>query len=433
MKSTGSITGNNNYLIQNSSVYADTVILGTSSAETVGLLSDFGKYESIQQMFSQMLAAANQRHPLAPEFGVTYSEELNRLISVPKTSDAYDKHPMRIQGTFSFHKKDFPGIGDQETPWDYAYRTQTSITLDTKSFQEYLGDIPNPYPALTYSDGMKTIISPPEFPPPVEVSIQSGNISIPFYLRRIPCTEYGVIKFGSTSTGHGFSITIEKHDTLINSKFNLTKTTDGTLTALLQRERLILKMIETRQVSIILGNKTLLNCAIQPERLDENFYTAASYLEKYYSYLLDIQNLVGCQFDSVIDGDFTSQFKIAFLLKNSLENRWIRFDSDFDNQIRCDYENITNDVFVGADEDADNLAYLQRHVEFDLQGCHFEAEAFHIRYVGARINNLPTVRKYVKKKRAGILITIRPKKGRDSFEKHMMLSGINYISSAANS
>ena len=380
-----------------------------------------------------MLTTINHHHPLAPEFGVTYSEELNRLVSVPQTSDAYEKHPMRIQGTFSFNKKDYPGINDNESPWDYAYRTQTSITLDTKSFQEYLGDIPNPYPALTYSDGMKTIISPPEFPPEIEVTIQSGDVCIPFFLRRLPCTEYGVIKLGSISTNLGFNITIEKHESLFDSKFNLTKTTDGDLNALLQRERLILKMFETHQVSITAGGKTLLSCRINPEHFTHDFYAAAPYLEQYYSNLSAIQNSTGCQFDLTIDGDFNSQYQTAFLLKNSLENRWIKNNSDFDNQLRCDYDNIKEDVLIGTDKNADNLVYLQRHVKFELQGCHFEAEAFHIRYMGAKINNLKSVCKYVKKKRNGILITIRPQNGKNTFEKHMLLSGINSVSPTTNS
>lgn len=159
----------------------------------------------------------------------------------------------------------------------------------------------------------------------------------------------------------------------------------------------------------------------------------APYLEQYYSNLSAIQDFTGCQFDLAIDGDFNSQYQIAFLLKNSLENRWVKNNSDFDNQLRCDYNNITDDVLSGTDKTADNLVYLQRHVRFELQGCHFEAEAFHIRYMGAKINNLKSVCKYVKKKRNGILITIRPQNGKNIFEKCMLLSGIKSISLTTNS
>jgi len=142
-------------------------------------------------------------------------------------------------------------------------------------------------------------------------------------------------------------VTIEKHETLFDSKFNLTKTADGDLAALLQRERLILKMFETHQVSIITDDKALLSCRINPEHFTHDFYAAAPYLEQYYSNLSAIQDFTGCQFDLAIDGDFNSQYQIAFVLKNSLENRWVKNNSDFDNQLRCVLSFIWPQIHLG--------------------------------------------------------------------------------------
>jgi len=84
--------------------------------------------------------------------------------------------------------------------------------LDTTSYQEFLGEMEDPFPILTYTDGMKTSITPPTFPDAVEATIVSGEIAIPFMLRRLPCMEFGWLRFGSVSTNQGFDIVLSTND-----------------------------------------------------------------------------------------------------------------------------------------------------------------------------------------------------------------------------
>ena len=194
-----------NLAIQGNNIY--NPVICSSNNELMKMLSNAKQYEAIQAIVKDFLSAAATAHPLQPHFTAKYSSELERLISAPETEEALKKYPKTVKGTYRIDYNQFPYMDRSETPWAYAYRTQTKVELETTSYKEYLGDQEDPFPVTTYSAGMITIIEPPPFPDAVEASISSGESSIPISFRRKPCMEYGQVVFGIESLcGNGINI-----------------------------------------------------------------------------------------------------------------------------------------------------------------------------------------------------------------------------------
>ena len=232
---TASIAKNSNYntIIQNSNVY-----IGNNTSELFATLGRCGQYSAINQIYTEYISAIKKTHPLYPIFSASPSKTLDKLVSTPETADAFEKFPKIIKGQFRIDYSKYPYMDKSETPWEYAYRTQTKVELETTAYQEYLGDIPDPFPNTEFADGMITIIGYNEFPPAVEACVVSGEISIPILLRRKPCMDFGKMIFGTEPNGSGFEISIVPYKDKVRTDFKITNIQNCDIMSRLQREKL---------------------------------------------------------------------------------------------------------------------------------------------------------------------------------------------------
>lgn len=79
------------------------------------------------------ISAAKKTHPLFPTFSASVDSKLNKLVSTPEIEDAFKKYPKSFKGVFEIDYSKYPNINRNETPWEYAYRTQTPIDWQLKS------------------------------------------------------------------------------------------------------------------------------------------------------------------------------------------------------------------------------------------------------------------------------------------------------------
>lgn len=414
-KNTASIAknSNNNTIIQESNIY-----IGSSISDTVSLLGEAGQYEIIQQQYSNYMSAIRKTHPLYPVFSVSPSKELDKLVSTPEAKDAFDKFPKRIKGTFRIDFNKYPYMDKSETPWDYAYRTQTNIELETTAYQEYLGDIPDPFPTTTYQEGMKTIIGPPEFPPAVKAYVISGDISIPILLRRKPCMEYGKIIFGTVPNGCAFELNITPHNDGQRTDFNITNIYNCDLNACLKREQLYCAIQKTKNMSIMIGEKLLLEYTFTDKELTNGIFAGASMIERFIECLLIIERHTKCKFNQLKEVITEEDYTMAQILAASLEEKWYKETLNFD-ELRCAYDRIPDDI-----NNFQNISVGTSNIDISLYGQRFIIENLIIVYLDAKVNNIDSVMKNKKRNKENILLTFRPTKDKESFFKYYKAENI---------
>ena len=274
-----------------------------------------------------------------------------------------------------------------ETPWAYAYRTQTKVELQTTAYKEYLGDTEDPFPTIKYSDGLVTVIVPPEFPEPVEASIISGDISIPIRLRRKACMEYGVVVLGTVSDDAGFDIQITAYDDARKTNFKFTTIPGCDLPIQLQREKLIANIKNTHDICIMVGKSVLLKSSIDERELVGDIFTNAPILAEYFENLQTIEKITGCKFDLSLRDVNISDRRTARILASSLKDEWCTIKTNYDNEIRFDYNNIPDDIANDANSLSDKIVE-GRVLKIFLQGQSFYADRYTIVYRNARINNI---------------------------------------------
>jgi hypothetical protein len=97
----------------------------------------------------------------------------------------------------------------------------------------------------------------PEFPPAVDATIVSGEISIPITIRRKPCMEYGKMMFGTTSNECGFDINIISYKEVKKTDIRITKILGRDLPTQLQREKMLVEIQKTNRINIIIGSSEL--------------------------------------------------------------------------------------------------------------------------------------------------------------------------------
>ena len=207
-----------NLVVQDSNV--ENLILCSNNGDMFKILSRIGRYDEIQKQVSELVSVIKTSHPLYPNFGATYRYDLNKLVSTPETEDALKLYPKYAKSLIRINYRDYPYMDKSELPWEYAYRTQEPVTVDAKSYKEYLGDNEDPFPVIEYEDGMQIVINPPEFPLPFEGTIESGDVSIPILIRRKPCKQFGRITFGTVSKEQGFSFDVTTNDDFSSPTFN---------------------------------------------------------------------------------------------------------------------------------------------------------------------------------------------------------------------
>lgn len=428
VSSTNKITigknSSDNIVLQNTTV--DNMFLFGGNSDLIQTMGSMGRYDLIQEFIKNSLQVASSTHPLQPYFSAKYNGELEKLVSTPETEDAFQQFPKKIKSTILIDYKKYPHMDKSETPWEYAYRTQTKVELKTTAYQEYLGDSVDPFPTVEYSDGMTTIINPPEFPTAVDATIQSGNISIPIRLRRKPCFEFGKMMFGTDSDDGGFALTFTTFTDSDKVDFKLTKTLNYNLSTNLRREKLIKEMKDTRKFKILIGNSTLMEGTLKENELRAAMFESAPIMISFLENLIVIETHLGCKFNAIGTDVYTDDYRTAAILAASLEDTWYSRKMKFDDEVRCDYDNIPDGINDDANSSEDKI--IDGIVlSISLLGQKFSADKYTIVYKNARINNLSSIIKNKQKKRKNIMFTFKPINGQEHFIKYCKFEGIKLL------
>lgn len=412
---------NNNVIIQNSTL--NNPLFCFSPPEMINTLGQCKKYDLIQKITIDTINNAKKVHPLYPEFSACPNSELNRLISTPETEDALKKYPKIIKTSVLLDYKKYPYMDKSETPWDYAYRTQTVVELKTTAYKEFLGEIEDPFPVTVFDDNMKTIIHPLEFPPAVSACISSGEASVTISLRRKPCKEFGKLMIGTVSEESGFDFTLITYTNSDNKDYKIKKNLNCDLITQLKREKLFNEMRKTKQFTITVDSELFLKATIKDQDTKLDIFQVAPCLVGYLENLLKIEEYTGCRFSPSLENFSEDDYKISFMLRSSLENEWYIDRMDYDQGIRFDYDCISNDFFNQPEYDH-VICAEGRGVGVSLQGVQFNAEKYKIVYSDAKINNLSSIKKSIEKKRKRILIKFKPIQGKKHFNKYYLFENI---------
>lgn len=423
-KATIGKNSNQNTILQNSVV--SNPIFCTTNSELLKALGSAKAYDAIQHHAQDYFASLKQTHPLYPVFSATPSKNFDSLVSTPETEDAFKLYPKKIKGEFLLDYNKYPHLNKNETPWEYAYRTQSYIELETTAYQEYLGDIEDPFPNIKYTDGMKMIIGFPEFPPAVDAVISSGDITVPFLMRRKPWMEYGQMCFGTVSGECGLNIKIIAFKDTHQTEIKISKEQGLEFDVLLQREQLLSAMLETKKFSISVNGSHLVTVPIEEESLNADMFQAAKFLVRYYDTMLSIEDILHCRFDRRITDVSFDDFRAASIILSSLREKWYRMELDFDDELRCDYDHIPNEI-QNTDFDISQWAITVHVLGINLHGLKLKADSYSIIYDHAKINNIQSVLGNIKRHRKNILITFRPLAGRNKFDKYCRLEGIGVL------
>ena len=410
-----------NIIMQGSQVSNPTFILG-SNREMLDMAAQLGRYDVVQQQFAAFLEAAKQTHPLYPEFSADYNSKLGKLVSTPETADAFRNHPKKIKGTYRLDYTKYPHMDKSETPWAYAYRTQTSVEMDTTSYQEFLGDVEDPFPVLTYSEGMTTIISVPEFPDAVEAIVVAGEVSIPFLLRRLPCMEYGWLVFGNVSDNLGFDIRIKANEAENRTTITFNKNPYAALETQLLREKLFLSMGKFRKIRITIAGKDLLVFDLSERDIHLALLAAAKPFSQHIENLLSIEKHTGCRFVPNLSKVSAEDYNTAQLLASSIKGEWHPIRGTYDEGVRADYDRIAQEILDNPGEG--KFSSESTILRLPLYDQLFTADKAYVMYCDARISNFGAVKRAVRKKRKNIHIIIKPQEGKEYFLKYLRFDGL---------
>lgn len=417
------VNGHKNTVLQDCSI--DTMLV-SSGSDIIDLLGNLGKYDLIQEIMRDQHRRVAKQHPLFPEFTAKYNSDLEKLISNPETEEALKKYPRRVKGSVKFDFTKYPYMNENETIGEYIYRTQTELELETTAYKEYLGDEPDPYPRMIYSDGMITTVKPPKFPEAIEASIVSGDISVPVMLRRLPCMEYGKMVIGTVSDWQSFDLTVTLEGDFTKeikaSSVSITKKAGADLSTLLLREKLIKNIAEKRSIQIFVDGDIVMEGALSEEELNVDIFKNAPIFCDYIEKLIYIEKSVGCSFETEIKEILIDDYNIASIVSASLEDKWLITRLDFDNTIRCPYDKIPKELTEGQDKN--EIGMTMKDITFSLLGIPFFADKLIIVYTEAKVNNVKSIIKNVKRKRENILVTVKPKDGMDKLVKYVKMEGI---------
>ena len=413
-----------NLVVQDSNV--ENLILCSNNGDMFKILSRIGRYDEIQKQVSELVSVIKTSHPLYPNFGATYRYDLNKLVSTPETEDALKLYPKYAKSLIRINYRDYPYMDKSELPWEYAYRTQEPVTVDAKSYKEYLGDNEDPFPVIEYEDGMQIVINPPEFPLPFEGTIESGDVSIPILIRRKPCKQFGRITFGTVSEEQGFSFDVTTNDDFSSPTFNFKMETICGLKTQLIREKFFESVRLTKSFQIRVDNNLLMSGNFEDYNLSHPMFRYARHLIRYIECLLKIQDITGCCFDEEIGEISMDDLRTAEILAVSLQGNWLKSERSFDNEARCDYDKIDDSLLkeydsncvINGENEGNNIS---------LQGCSFYADKYKTIYYDAQINNLSSVIKNYKKKKKNILLTFKPVEGKKTFIKLSKFEGIKLL------
>lgn len=284
----------------------------------------------------------------------------------------------------------------------------------------------DPFPVAEYHEGMITVIGAPEFPPAVAAVLSSGDVCIPILLRRKPCMTYGQVVLGTEDddTGPKISITMYKGEQKTN--FTIRKCQNGTLSQKVQCEKLFSKIKDTKRVFISVGETTVYEATFTNEQLESDIFEVAPYMICYYEALQTIEEQMSCHFD-VQDSDVSERnYVIARTMAASLKGKWHQIKTDFDDEIRCDYDQISDDIEDGSKDGSNEMPIVAEEVinGIELHGKRFSVKKYIVVYKNARINNINSVIKRKRKHCKNIMVTFRPIANEKTFSKFCKMEGI---------
>lgn len=415
---------NGNTIIQGSELHNPVFV--SNPTDLIKTLGDLGQYEALEKYALDAMSMVAKVHPLYPDFSAKPNGDMSRLISTPETEDAFQKYPKRIKGTFLIDYTKYPHMDKSETPWEYAYRTQTKVELQTTAYKEYLGDIVDPFPNTRYADGMITIIGAPPFPPARVATIVSGVVSIPIMLRRKPSMEYGTMLFGTETTTQGFDINLTAYKDFAKTDVRITKVPGCDLEAQLLRERLINEIRCTKSFKIYVGSAVLATASFTDDDLSADMFAVAPRMIEYLENLVTIQEHTGCKFDVSIGDVSLDDFRTAYILSSSLNDKWHRIKMIYDDDVYCHYSNIPDGISEEADAPTDRIIE-GKVLRIVLQGQEFTADRYIIIYRDAKIDNIDEILKKRKKRKKKISIIFRPASGNEYFYKFCKFEGIHVV------
>lgn len=378
------------------------------------VLADFGHYDSINAIFQKSMQEISQLHPLKPWYGTKVMQMgmLQKLVSTPLLNDANKLFPKNIKSTVQFCPSDYPGYNVNESPWEYAYRTQREVVLDTKTYKEYLGEYEDPFPVVDYKNGMKLKIMPPEFPEASDVVLRAGLTSYSTKLRRVACDDYGIIKLTNecdTSCPLGVVFLIDENNNKTRVSMQRNKSTS--LEKLISIEQLIKSIFENHVLVVTIGKNPLMMLEnIDLKELEQDFFKLAETNLKLYNSLKFIEGYFGIRFD--ISQEITDQdYYHAVLLSTSLKRKWqfIKNESTFRVSAECEKIEINFDEKI---EETAPYIYQKFYYQWNILGICFKADSLCKSIHNSKISNIKTVIKKMKEKQERVDIVFAPIKGK---------------------
>lgn len=414
---------NSNQVNINSPVTNNIIVSGTN--ETLNVLKQKKDYNAIQEYTRQFLEYAKQTHPLYPAYSAKVDSQLNQLVSTPETEEALKKYPKRSVSTLKLDYTKYPYMSKEETPWDYAYRTQTTVILEATAYKEYLGDIEDPFPIVKYQDGLVLGIEPIPFPPAVQAQVKSGDVSLPIMLKRVPCMEYKHLCLEGEAENASLLISITIQQDTNHTSITFTRKYDCDLKKQLLREKLFSNLINNRLI-IEVESKELMNTTINRKAFRTDFFKSSEVFVEAIEKLLFIEEKISCRFSSKLSNVNEEEYNLIMLLSASLQNKWFLQFLTFDDRFRCSYQVLTEDVFKDRTEEQELIGTMPDY-SFSILGVNFVADKYIVRLRKARLNNKMSVRKNIKRKRDNIMLTFKPSTGFKFFEKYSLIENVRIV------
>lgn len=140
------------------------------------------KQENNLTLNNFQMSCANDRflqmatsHRLFPYFTVDFTKMKNgnyTLMSKPTREESIKKYPLNFKGSFTILDEKYKDIKDRQKMLDIIQFSDSPIEIKINKFEQYLGDVIDPYPNPELSpmqDGVKSYIMPHERVLPVVV------------------------------------------------------------------------------------------------------------------------------------------------------------------------------------------------------------------------------------------------------------------------
>lgn len=131
------------------------------------------KQENYLTLNNFQMSCANDRflemsisHSLFPYFTVDFTKTKDgryRLMSKPTKAESVTKYPLNFKGSFTVLDERYKNIKDQEKMLDIIQFSDSPIEVKINKFEQYLGDVLDPYPNPELSpiqEGVKSYIMP---------------------------------------------------------------------------------------------------------------------------------------------------------------------------------------------------------------------------------------------------------------------------------